>query len=275
MKKNNDKLSQKFEEISIKVEDFNIYDLFKSNVTEGGTADASIILIQNLEKKLFKKFEFIDEKMKKTEEDSFRYKNEFSNNKIQLENINKALNLLKEENVKHNKNAVLLKNLIEEKYIELDLKIKDLNTQITDSVLLQIHQLREMLKEEVSKALEENKSLMLITQQNQEEDAKSRNSGAQPVGLKEGELKIVKECIKKTADFEKTFKVFVNQVNIENVKAELAKMNEALNSKLNSTDIADVKDMLSMFFLIIFFTSVFFLFLFIEVLCLFFVFFYL
>jgi len=275
MKKNNDKLSQKFEEISIKVEDFNIYDLFKSNVTEGGTADASIILIQNLEKKLFKKFEFIDEKMKKTEEDSFRYKNEFSNNKIQLENINKALNLLKEENVKHNKNAVLLKNLIEEKYIELDLKIKDLNTQITDSVLTQIHQLREMLKEEVSKALEENKSLMLITQQNQEEDAKSRNSGAQPVGLKEGELKIVKECIKKTADFEKTFKVFVNQVNIENVKAELAKMNEALNSKLNSTDIADVKDMLSMFFLIIFFTSVFFLFLFIEVLCLFFVFFYL
>ena len=102
-----------------------------------------------------------------------------------------------------------------------------------------------MQREEVSKAFEENKSQMNSTQQNQEEDAKSKQSGALPVGMNESELKLVKECIKKTVEFEKTFKVFVNQVNIDNVKSELTKMHEALSHKLNSSDIADVKEMLS------------------------------
>lgn len=248
LKKHNVSLTEKFEDISVKVEDFNIYDIFKSNLAEGGSADASIILIQNLEKKLFKKFEFLDEKMKKTDEDSYRFKNEFSNNKIQLENINKALNILKEENEKHNKNGVLLKNLIDEKYNEMDAKLKDLNSQINDSFLIQINQLKENQKEEFNKVLEETKSQNNLTLQNQEEDAKSKASGAQAVGMNEGELKIVKECIRKTVEFEKTFKVFVNQVNIDNIKGELAKMHEALNHKLNSSDIADVKEMLSNIF---------------------------
>jgi hypothetical protein len=204
-----------------------------------------MILIKNLEKKLFKKFEFIDEKMKKTEEDSYRYKNEISNNKIQLENINKTLNLLKDENEKHNKNGLLMKNLIDEKYNQMEAKLKDLNTQINDSILIQLNQLREMQREEVNKAIEETRSQISNTQQNLDEDAKSRQSGQMPVGMNEGEFKIVKECIRKTMEFEKSFKVFVNQVNIDNIKSEFVKMHEALNHKLNSSDIADVKDMLS------------------------------
>jgi len=66
IKKNNDKLVKDFQEMSVKIEDFNVYDLFKSNLADGGSSDASVILIQNLEKKLFKKFEFIDDKLKKS-----------------------------------------------------------------------------------------------------------------------------------------------------------------------------------------------------------------
>jgi len=245
IKKNNDKLVKDFEEMSVKVEDFNIYDIFKSNLAEGGSADASIILIQNLEKKLFKKFEFIDDKLKRSEEDSYRYKNEFSNFKIQIENLNKSINLLKDENEKNNKNGVSLKSLIEEKYLEMDAKLKDLNSQITDTVLIQINQLKEFQKEELNRAMEENRSHINLTIQNNEEEIKSRNGAAQNVGMSEHELKLVRECTRKTMEFEKNFKVFVNQVNIDNIKSELAKLHEALNQKLNSSDIADVKEMLS------------------------------
>jgi hypothetical protein len=246
LKKNNDKLLKDFEEISIKVEDFNIYDLFKSNVAEGGSADASIILIQDLEKKLFKKFEFIDDKLKKSEEDSYRYKNEFSNNKIQLENVNKTINLLKEENEKHHINEKALKELINQKYIEIDAKLKDLNSQINETILLQINELKELQKEEMNKAIEETKSNYVSA--NNEEENKSKNS-TPTAGLNEHEMKMVKDCIKKTIEFEKTFKVFVNQVNIDNIKSELAKINEALGNKLNISDIADIKEILCKIFL--------------------------
>jgi len=253
LKKSNDKLTKDFESISIKVEDFNIYDIFKSNLAEGGSADASIILIQNLEKKLFKKFEFIDDKLKKSDEESYRYKNEFSNNKIQFENFTKALNLLKEENEKHNKNGNLLKTLIDEKYTETEAKLKDLNAQINDSILIQLNQLKETQKEEINKVIEETKNHIISTQQNNEDENRSKNE-TQGMGMSEGDLKMVKECIKKTVEFEKTFKVFVNSVNIDNIKSELVKIHESLNSKLNASDITDVKEMLcnSIFCLIFF-----------------------
>jgi len=247
LKKSNEKLVKYIEEVSLKVQDFNIYDIFQSNVSEGSTADASIILIQNLEKKLFKKFEFIDEKLKKVEEDTYRYKNEISNFKILIENSNKAMNLLKEENEKHNKNEACLRTFIEGKYTELETKLKEIKDQyinINDSFELKINHLKESQKEELNKAIEESKSHIITTQHNFEEDNKSKNSVP---AMNEAEMKMVKECIKKTLEFEKNFKVFVNAVNIEHLKSEIAKMHDALNLKLNISDIEDFKESLCNF----------------------------
>lgn len=210
---------------------------------EGGSADASVILIQNLEKKLFKKFEFIDDKIRKTEEESYRYKNEFSNNKIQIENINKAINLLKEENERHTNNGALLKELINRKYSELDLKLNDLDNHISSSILKQINELKDYQQSQINKAFEENKILKEMENTDEEDNNKK---GEQPntIGISEGEMKMVKDCIKKTIEFEKNFKVFVNSVNIDHIKAELAKMHEALATKLGPNDLLGIKETL-------------------------------
>ncbi len=230
--------------MSVKIEDFNVYDLFKSNLADGGSSDASVILIQNLEKKLFKKFEFIDDKLKKSEEDTYRYKNEFANFKNQIENLNKAINLLKEENEKHHKNGNSMNNKFEERYLEINAKIKDLNSQITDTILDKIKDIMQAQKEEFNKAIEENKSQINYTLQNNEEESNSRGNG-QGSGMNEQELKLIRECTKKTLEFEKNFKVFVNSSNIDNIKSEIVKLHEALNLKLNINDISDFKEMLS------------------------------
>ena len=61
----NKELEDKVNELSIKVSDFNIYDLFDGAKMEGGNIDASKLLISALEQKVFKKIGIMDDKIKK------------------------------------------------------------------------------------------------------------------------------------------------------------------------------------------------------------------
>ena len=88
-------IKNEIDNIKIKVEDFNVYDLFKDN--GDGNLDASKLLIMNLEKKVFKKFDQNDEKNRLLEEDILKSKknsnnaiNAVNNIKKQIENNNKS-----------------------------------------------------------------------------------------------------------------------------------------------------------------------------------------
>jgi chromosome segregation ATPase len=246
VKKNNDELIKNFEDISVKVNDFDIYELFKNNTVEGGSIDTSAILIQNLEKKLFKKFELIDTNLKKQNEDVFRTKNEMGNVKQNMETNNKSLNSMKEDIEKIKKSSEEIRGIIDDKIADIEDKLRDLSMQINDSIMNQLSDMREKHKEDMNKLIEETKSNYNYTMQ---EEEKNKN---QPSSMTDSDLRVVRECIKKTSDFEKTFKVFVANVNIENVKSELSKIKEALESKLNITDVNDFKENMCKKFIFIF-----------------------
>lgn len=239
VKKNNDNLKTDFEDISVKVNDFDIYELFKNNTSDTGSIDTSAILIQNLEKKLFKKFELIDTNSKKQNEDVFRTKNEMGNMKILFETTNKNVGKINEEVEKVKKESEEIKGLLDEKIKEIEEKLRELSNQINESILNQINEMRDKHKEDMKNLVEETKSNYATSLQ--EEEAKSRS---QQPGINDGELKLIRDCIKKTSDFEKTFKVFVNSVNIDNLKNELGKIREALDGKLNVSDVTDFKESL-------------------------------
>ncbi len=103
------------EELKIKVMDFNIYDVFKGNNNEGDgegsgvNADEFILLLKNLENKVFKKLEMQDDRMKKTEENL--HQNE-KNNKIQFAAINKAILELREDSSKFGELITQINQLI-------------------------------------------------------------------------------------------------------------------------------------------------------------------
>ena len=64
-------LNNEFEEIKVKVADFNIYDIFKTGGNESDNSsnlDVNKVIIQNLENKMFKKMGFQDERIKSSEE---------------------------------------------------------------------------------------------------------------------------------------------------------------------------------------------------------------
>ena len=68
MRLKNEDMKKQLEDLAIKCNDFNIYDLFKDAKVEGGNIDLSKVLIMNLEQKVFKKFDTVDEKIKKLNE---------------------------------------------------------------------------------------------------------------------------------------------------------------------------------------------------------------
>ena len=221
------------EEISVKIQDFNIYDLFKSNSSEGGSTDVSVILVQNLEKKVFKKFEFIDEKTKKQDEESYKLKNEISNVKNLIETLSKnVFNLKQEYDIAFSDNNIMMDGF-KEKFDEIESKFDGLYSKIMENI---------ENKEKAFREIQDSQKLENESQNNNVED-KSKFSAT----MSEAELKMVKDCTKKVQDLEKSFKIFINSLNIENIRNEIAKLNEQMNGKVNSNDFSDMKNNMSEF----------------------------
>lgn len=117
-------VDKQLNDVNIKLLDFNIFDIMKKRNESGessGNNDELFIMIQNIEKKTMKKFEFIDEKNKKFDDEFYKLKNELSTTKNGLEGTNKVVNGIKEEidiifarleDLKNNiKNSIDLSNL--------------------------------------------------------------------------------------------------------------------------------------------------------------------
>ena len=63
IKENLSKIKNEIDEMNMKANDFNIYDIFKDVVDSGGDLEASKILIQALDKKTQERFKFEEEKI--------------------------------------------------------------------------------------------------------------------------------------------------------------------------------------------------------------------
>ena len=161
------KLQREFEEMKIKMQDFNIIDILKSNDgTSSGNMDLSKALIMNLENKVFKKFELYDERYKSYDTDIFKLKED---NK----NLNNSINSIKTQQQKYIED---IQSTINELNINLTNEINELKNQITEiqnelneikknekeknnlinNIDTKIKQTEEAMKEIIKKELEQN-----------------------------------------------------------------------------------------------------------------------
>ena len=88
------------DEMAIKVNDFNVYDLFKDISDSGGDVEASKILIQALDKKMQERFKFQDEKIKNDEQETLKVKTEVTNLKNTTSFEKRNLTTIKEQIIK-------------------------------------------------------------------------------------------------------------------------------------------------------------------------------
>ena len=107
-----DRDKKDLDDIKVKVEDFNVYDLFKDN--GNGNMDATKVLVRTLEAKCNKRFEIQENKQKTNDEDIFKLKNDMTN-------VNNLGDLLKKQN-ENNKEIIniITNNLNETKETQKD-----------------------------------------------------------------------------------------------------------------------------------------------------------
>ncbi len=123
-------INKKLEDINVQLIDSNFSNIEnnKEKMAEGtnGTVSSEVAQnIQNLEKKMFKKFEFVDDKYKKSEEVIMKLKHDFHVMQGQLEVANGNLNELKVKVDDNTNNLSKNQNELEEKLNTLSKELKD------------------------------------------------------------------------------------------------------------------------------------------------------
>lgn len=231
IKKTNEKLEKDFEEISVKVQDFNIYEIFKANSAEGGSTDMGVILVQNLEKKVFKKFEFIDEKGKRSDEEQYKLKAEINNLKNFNENTTKNLTNLTEE----------LESLSTESKTNID--ILNTNMKVIEEKLEKIR--NQIIEKMNSQEIEMQNNLNKIAEDHASNlgDDKANKPGGSVLG--DEDMKMIRDNYRKVLDLEKSFKVFVSNSNLDFLRSEISKLNELVAGKMNASEVGDMRENMS------------------------------
>lgn len=164
---------------------------------EGGSADNDqiLILIQNMERRVLKKFDLIDEKIKGFQDEIYKKKNEILNIMTSVENSNKHTNssiesIVKDAIEKHNS----LNNLINTKENELKTNILEQVATLNDYINTKFKEI----------------SSNLVTQSNQDKNQEEldKEIDKNKQGMTETDLKLIKDLTKRVSDLDRAFRLF-------------------------------------------------------------------
>ena len=222
-------LEKDIENIKVKIQDFNIYDMFKDS--GDGNLDASKILISALENKVFKKFELVDERNKKMESDIFK-------NKQDIQNLTNNVNATKMMNDN-------MKNAMDENNQNIDNKINNLLEQIKNNsggpIQIQTIQTQPEIKgnnalsnEQVKKLLEQLKNELTEQINNliDENNTKFKN-------ILNEDSPLIQELQKKIQDLEKIIKLQLSSINAKQINNNFEKIDNDLKTKIGKDDIKE------------------------------------
>jgi len=232
--------TEKFDQIRVKVEDFNIYDLFKSDSADGGNIDVSKALIMNLENKVFKKFDLYDEKNKKNESDLFKaledlktMKGIVDNFKVQNQRTNEKVNEI-------DKNINDYINNTDNKLEEITNSLEQLQGKMKGGI-----DTSEIIKEldEKIKKLEDELKDLINSSINSVKQAQS-NSNDHMVKKRIEELEqTIKDLRKNINEIDKKLISNVNNLN-NTLKEKTSALEKEIKLKLNPNDLDGINDKL-------------------------------
>ena len=222
-----DSIKKKVEDISVKVMDFDVFDVFKDSSVGGGSVDAAKVLIKNIEQKFTHKNEIIDEKMKKNEEDIYKMKNEFQNLKNESDVISHNLKGFQDK----------IKELVEQVGITNDNNsnlVNEIGGKLTETykkLLQKIEEEKNDLKKNIEKL---KRQLKLISNKESLDFDQNRGGGN---GLSDDDLKLISDLTKRINDAEKNIKNLISiSPEIARTRDKLITIENTLTLKTNQTD---------------------------------------
>jgi hypothetical protein len=226
------KFKESLDQISTKLADFNIFELFKNNSGEGIGEDVALKMVQAFDNKFTTKFNLIEKRLKSSEEENFKLKNETANIKNIQEGHARTIHSLKEDLEKLTGNHDKLNEEFIEKNKLLEKSLNFLRDEFTSLIAQASKELKEYIESE-----KENQNFKtddnLSNQLNQ-----TKNSNDNEV-----DKKLNKEIAKRIYDLEKNLKLLQHKLNTDWVKSEIAKMWAAIETKISLDEFHPTKDL--------------------------------
>ena len=229
----NKELEDKVNELTLKVSEFNIYDLFDNAKMEGGSIDASKVLIMALEQKVFKKIGIMDDKIKKIEEDIYKTKNDFQNIKNQNEVNNHTFQGFKDMMKE-------LTNQIQTSSDENSNRVNDLEAKLNE-IYKKILKKSEEDHNKINEAIDAIKDKLGGINVNENDDNLKNNTGN--AELNDNDLKFLKDIAKRVSVLESSIKLIIQNMNsLDQIKDDLLKLSNDLQLKSSQKDFYDLND---------------------------------
>ena len=229
----NKELEDKVNELTLKVSEFNIYDLFDNAKMEGGSIDASKVLIMALEQKVFKKIGIMDDKIKKIEEDIYKTKNDFQNIKNQNEVNNHTFQGFKDMMKE-------LTNQIQTSSDENSNRVNDLEAKLNE-IYKKILKKSEEDHNKINEAIDAIKDKLGGININENDDNLKNNTGN--AELNDNDLKFLKDIAKRVSVLESSIKLIIQNMNsLDQIKDDLLKLSNDLQLKSSQKDFYDLND---------------------------------
>ena len=230
------KLNDEFEEIKVKVNDFNIYDIFKTNGNDSNNSsnlDVNKVLIQNLETKIFKKIGFQDERIKSSEETIIKTSKEIQNLKNNLEQQIRNLNNFKDNYENFFKEDEEFKN-----------KQKELNKKFINDINLINKELKDKLNNLIKDFNDYKQSTDAYLKEDFNKDLiKSNANNPSEEKVSNKELKKLKDYLtKKINELEKEILTLSEKTNLNPIKEDIKSIKSSLYNKINSTEFYELHE---------------------------------
>lgn len=226
------KNKEEMEKLMVKCQDFNIYDIFKDG--GDGNIDAAKALVMNLEKKVFKKFGFVEERLKTVESQSVKDGNLLPQLQSQLQTIELRIKQIETDSGE-------IKNLASnDDFQKLNEKISQVETNL--SSMLSSQNLFETASNELRKEFD-NKLVNAMTEIKDKVDEMQISAAVSSnPEISKDDIKLIQIFTKRVNELDKEIKLKLNMIDLSAVHSRMDTLEQMINERLDKNDLMKLHD---------------------------------
>ena len=228
---------KQIEDLIIKCTDFDIFKMFQDS--GDGTIDMAKIMVKSLEERVFKKFDIIDLRYKQEAGEIIKAKKTMENLTIIAEKNDREIKDLKEGEQKLKEELENLKNLIDsndKKYEEFFKEIENNQNNTIEELKHELEKKIKLIQEKIKENKEnkpqegdENNYINIKNEQNIYDD-EMINSLERKIG----------DLRKKTNDLENSMKLFMKDLDVDEIKKNIKDIKFELEQKLTRESLKEL-----------------------------------
>ena len=247
MSQKNIEQDEKIEDCLLKCNNFDVFNMIKDS--GDGSVDLAKLLVKSLEDKVFKKFEFIDQRYKQEGMQLMKLSKTNENINIKMEKMERLFNEIKENEIQQ------MKDDIENNKKNTDKKIDELNSNLNDKEINLVQRINEQ-EENILKILEEkdfhfNKKYQEINNKQKEKDNENEKVNDEYYNFYKNQNNIDPDAIEalgrrindlrtKTNNIDSSLKYIIKDWNIDILKKDIKDIKFELEKKITKDNLKDL-----------------------------------